>query len=461
MNKEQKGVDLGTGSVGKLLFRLALPAIMAQIINVLYNIVDRIYIGHIESIGPAALTGVGVALPVITAISAFASLMSIGGASRASIMLGKQDKKTAEKILGNCTGALLITGFLLTVLFLIFGRNILLMFGASENTIGYAWDYMRIYALGTISVQLSLGLNAFINAQGYAKTGMLTVLIGAVSNIILDPILIFGLHMGVKGAAVATVISQTISAIWALLFLLSKTTTLRIKPANMKTDFSIMGPCIALGASPFIMQFTESILSVCFNTSLAKYGGDTAVGVMTILGSVMQFSMLPLNGLTQGSQPIVSYNFGAGKNDRVRKTFHILLISCLSYSGLLWLLCMLFPQLFAMMFTPDAALISASQQYLRVYMAASGIFGAQIACQQTFIALGNAKSSLFLALLRKVILLIPLIYILPNFFSNQVFAVFLAEPAADFIAVTTTTTLFFRFYRKELPLPQKTKSNAS
>lgn len=461
MNKEKKEVDLGTGSVGKLLFRLALPAITAQIINVLYNIVDRIYIGHIEDIGPAALTGVGVALPVITAISAFASLMSIGGASRASIMLGKQDKKTAEKILGNCTGALLITGFLLTVLFLIFGRSILLMFGASENTIGYAWDYMRIYALGTISVQLSLGLNAFINAQGYAKTGMLTVLIGAISNIILDPILIFGFHMGVKGAAVATILSQTISAVWAFAFLLSKNTTLRIKAENMKTDFSIMGPCIALGASPFIMQFTESILSVCFNTSLAKYGGDTAVGVMTILGSVMQFSMLPLNGLTQGSQPIVSYNFGAGKNDRVRKSFHILLISCLTYSGLLWAMCMLFPQIFAMMFTPDAALISASQQYLRVYMAASGIFGAQIACQQTFIALGNAKSSLFLALLRKVILLIPFIYILPNFFSNQVFAVFLAEPVADLIAVTTTTTLFFRFYRKELPLSKKPEGSRS
>ena len=438
-----RGVDLGTGSVGKLLCRLALPAIVAQVINVLYNMVDRMYIGHIEGVGADALTGVGVTMPLILAISAFAALVSMGGAPRASIMLGRGDKEGAEQTLGNCTTMLLVVAAVLTAVVLAWGERILLLFGASENTVGYAWDYMRIYALGTVFVQLALGLNAFINAQGYATMGMLTVLIGAVLNIVLDPVFIFALGMGVRGAALATVLSQAVSSIWVVRFLTSERSFLRIRRACLRLRAQVVLPCVALGVSPFIMQFTESVLSVCFNTSLLKYGGDMAVGAMTILSSAMQFCMLPLQGLTQGAQPIVSFNYGARKMERVNRAFVLLLAACLAFSALLWAVAMFAPQVYASIFTDDPALIAYSCDVMRVYMAASLLFGAQLACQQTFIALGNAKISVFLALLRKVILLIPLIFLLPPFFQDKVFAVFLAEPVADTIAVTVTVTMFF------------------
>lgn len=447
MGKEN---ELGTKPIGRLLFSLALPAITAQIVNVLYNMVDRMYIGHIPKVGAQALTGVGVSLPVIMLIAAFAALVSMGGAPRASIMMGKGRQDVAEQILGNCTAALVAVASVLTVVTLLFGRPLLLMFGASENTIGYAWDYMSIYAVGTVFVQLALGLNSFITAQGFSKISMLTVLIGAVCNIILDPILIFGFNMGVQGAALATIISQGISAAWVVKFLCGKKTYLRISRQNLRIRPKVFLPCMALGLSPFIMQSTESVLAVCFNSSLLKYGGDLAVGAMTILSSVMQFSMLPLQGLTQGAQPIISYNYGAEKKDRVRRCFFLLLRACLSYSMVLWLVVMLFPQIFAGMFTGDEQLIAITSHALRIYMAVSGIFGIQIACQQTFISMGNAKTSVFLALLRKVILLIPLIFILPNFFANKVDAVFLAEPVADFLAVSVTGTLFFISFRKYL-----------
>lgn len=441
-------IDLGKGSIGKLLFSLALPAITAQIINVMYNMVDRMYIGHIEGVGADALTGVGVTMPVIMAISAFAALVSMGGAPRASIMMGRDDKKTAEKILGNCTTMLIGAAVILTAVILIFGQQILMLFGASDNTIGYAMDYMNIYAAGTIFVQLALGLNAFINAQGYAKMGMMTVMIGAICNIILDPIFIFGFGMGVKGAALATIISQAVSCIWVLKFLNSDKSFLRIQRKNMKLEKEILLPCLALGVSPFIMQFTESVISVCFNTSLLKYGGDIAVGAMTILASVMQFSMLPLQGLSQGSQPIASYNFGAGNIDRVSKVFMLLLKCSLLYSTVLWAIAMFAPQVFVGIFTNNAQLAQFAEKAMRIYMATSLMFGAQLACQQTFIALGNAKYSLFLALLRKVILLIPLIFILPTFFADKTSAVFLAEPVADAIAVTVTVIMFAVSFKK-------------
>ena len=425
-NREAKEVDLGTGSVGKLLFQLALPAITAQIINVLYNMVDRMYIGHLPGEGANALTGVGVTFPVIMAISAFAALVSMGGAPRASIMLGKGRKEEAENILGNCTTALITVAVVLTAFFLIFGRRILLMFGASGNTIEYGWAYMQIYSLGTIFVQLALGLNAFINAQGYAKTGMYTVLIGAICNIILDPILMFVFHMGVRGAALATIISQGISAAWVVLFLISNKSYLKIRTCYMRPRREILMPAIALGAAPFVMQFTESILNICFNTSLLKYGGDVAVGAMTI----------------------ISFNYGARKLDRVSRTFRLLLASCMAYSTALWAVAMFAPMVYIRIFTQDPALTAFSQWSIRIYMAASLLFGAQLACQQTFIAIGDSKTSLFLALLRKVILLIPLIYILPNLFENKVFAVFVAEPIADTIAVCTTVTLFILSFRK-------------
>lgn len=445
--KEKKEANLGEDRIGGLLFKLALPAILAQVINLLYNLVDRMYIGHIAEVGSVALTGLGVTMPFIMCVSAFAALVSMGGAPRASIMMGRGNKEEAERILGNCTSMLVLVAVIVTMVSQIWGQDILLLFGASESTLPYAWAYMQIYSLGTIFVQLALGLNAFINAQGFARTGMLTVVIGAVCNIILDPIFIFGLHMGVRGAALATILSQGVSCVWIVRFLLGKETTLRIRKGNLKIRPKTVGPCIALGVAPFIMQFTESVLNICFNTSLLKHGGDVAVGAMTILSSVMQMSMLPIQGLTQGAQPIIGFNYGAKKMDRVKKTFRLLFVSCVAFTAVIWLICMILPQAFILIFTDQAELIAFTKWAIRIYMAVSVIFGVQISCQQTFIALGNAKTSVFLALLRKVILLIPLIYILPAFMEDKLMAVFLAEPVADVIAVTTTSILFYRTYR--------------
>lgn len=453
MNQNQTK-ELGSKPVGKLLFSLALPAITAQIINLLYNLVDRMYIGHIEHTGKLALTGVGICLPLIMVISAFAALVAMGAAPRASIFLGKGNKEDAERTLGNSTSLLLIISVVLTIFFLLFSEKLLMMFGGSKNTISYAVDYMTIYSLGTIFVQFTLGLNAFISAQGFARTSMCTTLIGALCNLVLDPIFIFGLGMGVKGAALATVLSQAVSTIWILRFLTGPKTTLKIRLKYLKLSKQIALPGIALGLAPFIMQSTESLISVCFNSSLLKYGGDLAVGSMTILTSVMQFAMLPLNGLTQGSQPIISYNFGAKNAERVKKTFYLLLLSCVTYSTLLWLSVMLFPKMFVLIFNNNSDLVRFTSHALRIYMATTCIFGVQIACQQTFIALGNARTSLFLALLRKIILLIPLIYIMPLIYpGDKTTAVFMAEPIADILAVTTTAILFrmqFRRTMKEL-----------
>ncbi len=442
---------LGTQPIGRLLLKLALPTVAAQLINMLYNIVDRMYIGHIKDVGALALTGVGVCMPLIMIISAFAALVGNGGAPRASIYMGKKDTDAAQKILGNCFSLQIIISIILTIILLIGNKTFLLAFGASENTISYAVNYMNIYAIGTIFVQLTLGMNAFITAQGFAKTGMLSVLIGAVANIVLDPVFIFGMNMGVRGAALATIISQTLSCIWVLSFLFGKKTFLKIKPENLRLHAKIILPCVALGSSLFIMQASESIISVCFNSSLLKYGGDIAVGAMTILTSVMQFAMLPLQGLGQGAQPIMSYNYGAKNNDRVRKTFRLLLKVSFGYSIVLWAIVMLFPQMFAMMFTSDNALLSFTSQALRIYMASMFMFGIQIACQMAFNALGKAKDSIIVAVMRKFILLIPLIYIMPAIFkANQTNAVYMAEPVADFIAVCFTAILFAFEFKKAM-----------
>ncbi len=447
---------LGTERIGKLLFKLALPSVVAQLVNLLYNMVDRVYIGHMENVGSLALTGVGVCMPVILLVSAFAALVGMGGAPQVSIYMGKKDYKTAEKIMGNCFVFLIFISIVLTGFLYIFGEDLLFIFGASENTIGYAIDYMNIYVIGTIFVQMALGMNMFITCQGFTKISMLSVVIGAVLNIILDPILIFNFNMGVNGAALATIISQAVSAVWVVSFLAGKKSGIRLKKENFKVDFRILLPCLALGVSPFIMQATESVINICFNSSLLKYGGDVAVGAMTVLSTVMQFSMLPLQGLTQGAQPITSYNYGAGNPDRVKQSFKLLLISCFVYSMLLWSLVMIMPEKFVLMFNSDPELVSYGSWAMRIYFAVLGIFGIQIACQQTFIAIGNAKTSLFLAVFRKIILLIPLIYILPNFFADKAMAVYLAEPVADIIAVITTAILFARYFSKTL---KKMKAN--
>ena len=448
-----RSVDLGSGNVRKLMFSLALPTILSQIVNMLYNLVDRVYIGHmqpVDTVGALALTGVGVCLPVILIISAFAALLAMGGAPRASIFEGRGEPGQSERIMGNSFTLLVCISLVLTVLLQLFAEPLLLLFGASENTIGYALSYLKIYSLGTICVQMTLGMNAYITAQGFTTVSMKTVLIGAILNTILDPIFIFVLDMGARGAALATILSQTVSALWVLRFLTGSTTRWRLRRENLRPVPAVFLPSLALGLSPFIMQSTESLIAVCFNSSLLKYGGDIAVGCMTVLISIMQLAMMPLQGLTQGAQPIVSYNFGARNAQRVRDAFKTLLTACLTYSLVLGAAVQLFARTLVLSFNNDPQLVAYAAKALRIYMAATGIFGIQIACQQTFIALGNAKTSLFLAALRKIILLIPLIYILPHFFVNKVIAVFLAEPVADLLAVATTATMFSIQFRKSM-----------
>ena len=455
--KKSKDVNLGKDSVGRLLMTLAIPAITSQVINALYNMVDRMYIGHIEGVGAAALTGVGVSFPIIMIITAFASLIGMGGAPRAGIFMGKKDNETAEKIVGNCFTGLAITAVILTAVVLIFKEPLLYLFGASDNTITYASQYITIYACGTIFVMMTLGMNAFISTQGFSKISMLTVVIGAVTNIILDPIFIFGFKLGVRGAAFATIISQAISAIWALHFISGKKTILRLKKENMKLDRKIIMPCIALGMAPFIMMSTESLLVLCFNSSLLKYGGDLAVGCMTIATSIMQFALLPLQGITQGGQPIISYNYGAKDMQRVKKGFKLQTIACVLYGTTLWAIAQLLPGALISMFTNDPELLAVGQNTLRIYMGAVLLMGLQISCQQTFIAFGNAKTSCFLAIFRKILVLIPLIYILPLLMENKVRAVFMAEPIADVIAVTMTVILFVINFKKVMKMDSKAK----
>ena len=439
---------LGTAPVGRLMVKLSIPAVVAQLINALYNIVDRMYIGHMEGVGDLALTGLGVSFPIIIFISALSALAGIGGGSRAAFRLGAGDTEGAVAILGGCTALLLVMAAGATALFQIFRDPLLLLFGASENTLPYASGYLEIYLWGTVSVLLSLGLNNFITTQGFATFSMLTVVIGAACNILLDPLFIFGLHMGVQGAALATILSQTVSAVWVLLFLVGKRTLLHLRVKHLRLKPSVLLPVVAIGVSPFIMQSTESLVSIAFNSSLLKYGGDPYVGAMTIASSVMQVSSMPLHGLAQGAQPIIGFNYGAGNLDRVKQAFRLLLFSCLIFTVSIWALVELFPQVFIALFNDKPELVEVAVRTLRVYFAGIFLFGVQSSCQQTFVALGEAKISLFLALLRKIILLIPLIFILPLLLSDKVFAVWLAEPVADILAATTTGCMFaYRFPR--------------
>lgn len=439
---------LGTEPIGKLLRKLAIPTVAAQIVNMLYNIVDRIYIGHMPGDGDLALTGLGVCMPVILIVSAFAALVASGSAPRASIAMGQGDHDTAEKILGSSFTLQIGISLVLTAVLLLWGDDLLLVFGASGNTIGYAWDYLRTYAFGTLFVQLTLGMNAFITAQGFAEIGMRTVLIGAIANILLDPLFLFAFGMGVRGAALATVLSQGLSCIWVLRFLTGEKSLLRLKRKTLRLRPKLILPCVALGLSAFIMQASESVISVCFNTSLLKYGGDIAVGTMTILSSVMQFAMLPLQGISQGAQPILSFNYGARNSGRVRESFRLLLKTCLTYSVTLWVLIQLFPRLFVGMF--NTAMVDYAAAPLRIYCAALFLFGIQLACQMAFLSIGYAACSIIVAVLRKFVLLIPLIYLLPRLLADQTMAVFLAEPVADAIAVTSTAILFAVEFRKAM-----------
>ena len=433
------------------MVKLAVPAVAAQLINVLYNIVDRIYIGHIPVVGKTALTGVGVTFPILMLISAFAAFAGMGGAPLASIRLGAGDREGAERILGSSTTMLFVTSVVLTVVFSIFQAPILLAFGASPDTIGYGLDYISIYLLGTIFVQYALGLNTFISAQGKALTAMLSVLIGAVLNIVLDPLFIFVFDLGVRGAAIATVISQAVSAAWVVGYLCSRRSGLRIKRAYLRPHWSVVGKIAGLGIAPFIMQSTESLVTVVLNTGMQTYGGDLYVGSITILQSVMQMVVMPLQGVTQGVQPLMSYNYGAGNYRRVRETFKKLLTVTLTVTVCAFLIVAIFPEALARLFNNDEELVALVGRVMPIFFGGIWVFGAQLACQSTFMALGQARTSLFLALLRKVILLVPLAILLP-WLTNSVMGIYVAEPIADFLASATTLTLFLSRRKKLLPL---------
>ena len=440
--------DMGTGSVKKLMASLAVPAVVGQVINLLYNIVDRIYIGHIPEIGGAALTGVGLFTPILMLITAFAMLAGAGGAPRAAIAMGKGDKETAEKIVGNCFTVLMILAVILTVAFWFAAPTLLRFFGASDATLPYALTYSRIYIVGTVFVLIVMGMNVFITTQGFAKFSMLTTVIGAVINIVLDPVFIFAMDMGVAGAALATVLSQAVSTVWILRFLTGKRTVLKLKMPHLRLQPKVILPCLALGISSFVMISTESVLSVSFTSSLQRFGGDLAVGAMTVLTSINQLVTMPLSGICQGGQPLISYNYGAKKMDRVREAFYCQFGICVGYTAIFWLTLMVLPNVFAGIFTSDRALVDYTAWAIRIFLCGIFSVGFQISCQQAFMALGQAKVSLLLACLRKLILLIPLIFILPLFFENKVFAVFVAEPVSDILAAAVTTFTFFRFFRK-------------
>lgn len=440
--------NMGEGSVKKWMVSLAAPAVVAQVINLLYNIVDRIYIGHIPEIGGLALTGVGLFAPILMLLTAFAMLAGAGGAPRAAIAMGEGDREKAEKILGNCFCVLLVLAVVLTAGFYRFCPELLRLFGGSPATMPYALEYSRIYILGSVCVLVVMGMNPFITTQGFAKVSMLTTVIGAVINIVLDPVLIFGLNMGVSGAALATVLSQTVSAVWILCFLTGKKTQLRLRRENLRLEKGIILPCLGLGVSSFVMLSTESILSVSFTSSLARFGGDVAVGAMTVLTSVNQLLSMPVTGICQGGQPLISYNYGAGKLDRVKQAFYCQFFTCVGYTTLFWLLLMAAPGMFAGIFTDNRELVEYTVWSMRIYFACVFSMGFQIGCQQAFMALGQAKISLLLACLRKIILLIPMIFLLPLFFADKAFAVFLAEPVSDVLAAVMTTFMFFRFFTR-------------
>ena len=445
---------LGTAPLVPLIFSLALPTALAQLVNMLYNIVDRIYVGHIPGSGSLALAGLGVTYPIIVLITAFSNLIGMGGAPRASVAMGRGDYKTAEKILGNCITLLIVLSVVLSVVFTIYGEPVLRAFGASENTLPYAMAYLRIYLMGTIFVQFTLGMTPFITNQGFAKTSMATTCIGAVCNIILDPVFIYGFNMGVEGAAIATILSQAVSAVWVLIFFTGKRSVLRIRKENLIPAGKTLALVLSLGVSPFLMTATECVIQLAFNTGAATYGGDSAVAIMSILFSVAQIANLPVQGFCQGAQPVVGFNFGARKLERVRQAFKIMLAVSMGVTTVVVGAVELAPQLFLGLFSSDAGLIALGAAPLRIYMLGFFFMGAQLACQQTFLGLGEAKISMFIALLRKVILLLPLSLVIPRVFGalglSQLVGLYVAEPVSDIISASTCTILFFAIEWKKL-----------
>ena len=447
MTREER---MATESIGRLMVSMTLPSIFAQIINILYSIIDRIYIGHMEGVGANALTGVGVTFCITVFISAFSGFINSGAAPLAAIWLGKQDRDHAEKILGNSVTFLVLCTVVLMGIFYAFQRPLLYQFGASDATIGYAMDYLTIYLAGTLFVEIALGLNAFIICQSQPRTAMYSVLIGAIANIILDPIFIFGFQMGVKGAAIATVISQAFSAAWVMAFLLGKKSSLKIRLKFLKPDRGILVSIFSLGISPFIMRATESFISIVLNHGLQAYGGDLHVGALTIMQSVMQLFSAPIGGFTQGMTPIISYNYGAGNFERVKQLYRWMICLCFVFMLVTTSTTLLFPGFYSGFFTNETQLIELVRRVMPVFMAGMMVFGLQNGIQPTFLALGQAKISLFIAVLRKIILLIPLAIILPHFMG--VMGVYYAEPVSDILSATTASVLFMLNIRKILSM---------
>lgn len=439
---------LETEPIKKLFYKLAIPTVISQIINLLYNIVDRMYIGHIHEVGNLALTAIGICMPIILILSAFGSLIGSGGSPRASLCMGKKQNNMAEQILGNCTLFLIILSIIISIIFRMKSEQLLLLFGASKDTLPYALDYMNIYILGSIFVITSISLNFFIIAQAYTKISMIINCIGAFSNIILDPLFIFTFNLGIKGAALATILSQALSAILCLVFLTSKNASLKIKIKYLKINKEVLFPCLLLGSSPFIMQVTECVISICFNRNLGIYGGDIAIGSMSIFSTIMQFATLIMQGFCNGCQPIISYNYGLNKINRVLSAIKQVLKVNVFYTCSLWLIIMLAPRIFICLFTNNEFLINTSVTYIRYFFLMLFLMGPQFTFQNCFLALGNAKTSFFLAIWRKIILLTPLIFILPIFITNKIAAVFLAEAVADTLASLTTSTMFILYFKK-------------
>lgn len=450
MHENKRDQQLGTAPVGRLMLRLAAPMVLAQLVNMLYNVVDRVYIGHIPEIGRLALTGVGLCFPLITIITAFYVLIAQGGAPLAAIEMGRGDNRQAERYLGNCFTSLILTAIVLTAVFELFGEQLLWLFGASGDTIVYALPYLQIYAAGSIFVMLGMGMNLFITTQGFAGYSMLSVVLGAAANIVLDPIFIFTFNMGVQGAAIATIASQALSAAFVLCFLFGKNTILHIHREDLIPRWPLMKSALALGLAPFVVQTTEAAVNISFNASLQLYGGDVAVGAMTVASTALQMIAHPANGVGQGAQPILSYNYGARNAARVKKATLFTFIGLSSFIFIPWALIELFPETVIRVFNSDESLLGTATWALRLYLATFGLFGLQLSAQQFFMSTGKARQSLFCACLRKVILLIPLIHILPHFFDNKVFAVFLAEPVADLTSVTICMLLFRRTFRKDM-----------
>ncbi|MDO5725619.1 MAG: MATE family efflux transporter [Tissierellia bacterium] len=441
--------QLGTENLKTLMRKLAIPGIVAQLINILYNMVDRMYVGHMAKDASISLTALGVCAPILILISAFCNLVAFGASPLASIELGKGENRQAEKILGTGFAFLIAISILLTAIVLIFKKPLIYLFGGTNNSYPFANSYLEIYVLGTISVLVSLGLNAMIVCQGKAKVAMFTIVIGAVSNIILDPIFIYLLDMGVRGAALATVISQTISAVFVIKFLISDKSQIRLKREYIKFDTVLIKSILALGVSGFVMSATESAIIMVFNIGLIKHGGslgDTYIGVMTILQSAMMLLFMPISGFTQGVQPIISYNFGASNNERVVDTVKLMAKLTSLWTLAFCAFCYLLPAYFARIFTTDSNLIELIRKILPIFMAGMFLFGLQMTAQSFFVGTNQAKKSLFIALLRKVILLIPLAIILPKYMG--VMGVFWAEPISDLISVTVCTILLIASLKK-------------